>query len=209
MVGPTSQLQTSQPQKTKNLEIKVKIPGDLGKNLEIYWQQQKKLKPGVGNTYRGHKIENGSLRICLTGYVPFHSAFNFIFADEYSSFPAIWQHGQNVSRCDKLVTITLLGICLLNMVLRSISCQQEDQIRQIFLRNVDFYRIDAWKSIWQSKNENYMRCIPLACESVYCEILCLIVRPWDCPQNNESHRKTVRLERSIYTTTCIVLQYAF
>ena len=27
--------------------------------------------------------------------------------------------------------------------------------------------------------------------------LCLIVRPWDCPQNRESHGKTMRLERSI------------
>ena len=29
-------LQTSQPQKTKNLEIKVKKLGDLGRNLEVY-----------------------------------------------------------------------------------------------------------------------------------------------------------------------------
>ena len=29
-----SRYQTSQPQKTKNLEIKVKKPGDLGKNLK-------------------------------------------------------------------------------------------------------------------------------------------------------------------------------
>jgi len=29
-------MQTSQPQKTKNLEIKVKKPGDVGKNLEIF-----------------------------------------------------------------------------------------------------------------------------------------------------------------------------
>ena len=45
-------MQTSQPQKTKNLEIKVKKPGDLGKNLEIYRRRQKELpvKPGVGNT---------------------------------------------------------------------------------------------------------------------------------------------------------------
>ena len=43
-------LQTSQPQKTKNLEIKVKKPGDLGRNLEIYRQHQKELKPGVGKT---------------------------------------------------------------------------------------------------------------------------------------------------------------
>ena len=37
-------MQTSQPQKTKNLEIKVKKPGDF------YRKRQKELKPGVGNT---------------------------------------------------------------------------------------------------------------------------------------------------------------
>ena len=32
----------------------------------------------------------------------------------------------------------------------------------------------------------FKKCIPSACESVYREILCLIVRPWDCPQNREA-----------------------
>ena len=35
-------MQTPQPQKTKNLEIKVKKPGDLGKNLEIFIDDVKK-----------------------------------------------------------------------------------------------------------------------------------------------------------------------
>ena len=40
-------IQTSQPQKTNNLEIKVQKPGDLEKSLEIYRADQKELKPGV------------------------------------------------------------------------------------------------------------------------------------------------------------------
>ena len=39
------------PKKSKTwTQIKVKKPGDLGENLEIYQQHQKELKPSVGNT---------------------------------------------------------------------------------------------------------------------------------------------------------------
>ena len=43
-------LQTSQPQKTKNQDKGKKKPGDLGRNLEVYRQHQKELRPGVGKT---------------------------------------------------------------------------------------------------------------------------------------------------------------
>ena len=35
---------------TKNLEIKAKKPGDLGRNLEVYRWHKKELKTGVGKT---------------------------------------------------------------------------------------------------------------------------------------------------------------
>ena len=61
------------------------------------------------------------------------------------------------------------------------SCQPVDQIRQIYLRIVDFYRISTRKSILQGKNENIQgKCILSACESVYSEIF-------------EPHRETLRL----------------
>ena len=45
--GPLADLSTPNDQ---NLEIKVKKPGDLGRNLEVYRQHQKELKPGVEKT---------------------------------------------------------------------------------------------------------------------------------------------------------------
>ena len=69
------------------------------------------------------------------------------------------------------LAITLFGICLLNMAVRFVSCQPINQIRQICLRTLDFYRIGTRKSIGQDKNENIQgQCIPSACESVYSEI---------------------------------------
>ena len=59
------------------------------------------------------------------------------------------------------LTITLFGICLLNMVLRSVSRQQDDQMWQICLGTVDFYRIDAWKSILQGKAEFILKVYPI------------------------------------------------
>ena len=94
--------------------------------------------------------------------------------------------GRNVPKCDELVITTLFGICLLNMVLRSIPCQQDDQIWQISLRTVDFYKTDACKSILQAEMNIFKKCIPSACESVYREIFVphhetvrLSSKPWD------------------------------
>ena len=75
------------------------------------------------------------------------------------------------------------------MVLRSVSCQQDNQlIWQIFLRTVDFYRIDAWKSILQGKNENILEvysislwiCLPWDfCASSWDRTILLSSKPWD------------------------------
>ena len=108
-------------------------------------------------------------------------------------FPPFWQHGQNVSRCDKLVNITLFGMCLQKMVLRSVSCQPDDQKWQICLRTVDFFRIDTWKSILQGKNEHIQNVYSIGfwfclmwdfCASSWdCEIVLktvsLTLKPWD------------------------------
>ena len=94
--------------------------------------------------------------------------------------------GRNVPKCDKLVIITSFGICLLNMVLRSIPCQQDDQIWQISLRTVDFYKLMPENQFYKAKMNIFKKCIPSACESVYCEIfvphhetLRLSSKPWD------------------------------
>ena len=141
------------------------------------------------------------LKIHLTGYEPSHSVLNFVFAQWIFTVSC---HFDNVdetyldkSRCNKLVTITSFGICFLNMVLRSISCQQDNQlIWQICLRTVDFYGIDAWKSILQGKNKNILE--------VY-SISWWICLPWDFCASSWDRKivlKTVRLERSV-TLYCI------
>ena len=45
--GPLADLSTP---KDQNPKIKVKKRGDLGRNLEVYQQHQKELKPGVRKT---------------------------------------------------------------------------------------------------------------------------------------------------------------
>ena len=146
-------LQTSQPQTTKNLEIKVKTREIWEKTFEIYRRPEKELKA----------------------------------VSVYHRFPPFWQSGQNVSRRDKLVTITLFGICLLNMVRSSVSCQTVHQIWQICLRTVHLYSIGAKKSIYKAKikifkGDVFHRLVNL----LTVRFLCLIVRPWDCPKNRET-----------------------
>ena len=70
---------------------------------------------------------------------------------------------QNASRCDELVAIALFGISVLNMVVKSVSCQLADLL--------DLYRnIGSRKSILRGRNENIQgKCIPSAFESVYRE----------------------------------------
>ena len=87
--------------------------------------------------------------------------------------------------------------------LRSVSCQQDDQIWRICLRTVDFYRIDAWKSIFtrQKWNIREVYSIGLWLFNFTVRFLCLIVRPWDCSRNCKSHGKTVSLERSVIKKT--------
>lgn len=56
-------MQTSQPQKTKNQEIKVQEPGNLGKNLESYRRHQKEPRPGVHQNKEQNWNDSDSL--CL------------------------------------------------------------------------------------------------------------------------------------------------
>lgn len=82
------------------------------------------------------------------------------------------------------------------MVVSSVSHQTVNQIWQIFLRTVDLYRSGVRKSVLQGRNENNSRkvyssglwiCLPWD----FCASF------WDCPENRESHGKTVRLKRSV------------
>ena len=66
------------------------------------------------------------------------------------NFPPSWQQKRSGSRCDKLVKITLFGICLLNMVVRSTSGSNMPKF-WVCLGTVDLYRIYANKSILESQ----------------------------------------------------------
>ena len=102
----------------------------------------------------------------------------------FHHFPPFWHSVWNVSKCDKLVTITSFGIYLVNKTIKY------DEKRWICLRTVDFYIIEAWKSLFQGKNENTQK--------VY-SIGFWICLPWDfCASSwdREIVLKTVRLERS-------------
>ena len=128
----------------------------------------------------------------------------------FHRFPPFWHHVRNVSKCDKLVTITLFGICLVNKMIKY------DESRWICLRTVDFYISDAWKSIFWGKNENIQK--------VY-SIGLWICLPWDFCASSWDHEivlKTVRLERSalgcgegcsmlwqIYAWHCIVMKILY
>ena len=108
----------------KNLEIKVKKPGALGKNLLMYWWHQEELKA----------VDENKVSIYLC-FLPF------------------WHSGQNVSWCNKLVTM-----CLVN---QSIKSSLELRIFTALVPKNQFYKT----------NKNIQgKCIPLACESICLEI---------------------------------------
>ena len=127
----------------------------------------------------------------------------------FHHFPPFWHRVRNVSKCDKLVTITLFGIYLVNKTIKY------DEWRWICLRTVDFYIIDAWKSIFRSKK---------VLKKVY-SIGLWICLPWDFCASSwdcEIVLKTVRLERSalgwgegcpmlwqIYAWHCIVMKILY
>ena len=105
--------------------------------------------------------------------------------------------------------ITLFGIYLVNKTIKY------DEWRWICLRTVDFYIIDAWKSIFWSKK---------VLKKVY-SIRLWICLPWDFCASSWDHEivlKTVRLERSafgweegcpmlwqIYAWHCIVIKILY
>ena len=100
-------------------------------------------------------------------------------------FPPFWHCVRNLSKCNKLVTITLFGIYLVNKTIKY------DEQRWICLRTVDFYITDAWKSIFRGKSENIQK--------VY-SIGLWICLPWEFCASSWDHEiflKTVRLERSV------------
>ena len=52
---------------------------------------------------------------------------------------------------------------------------------------MDFYITQAWKSIFQGKNENIQKVYSNRLVNLFTvRFLYLIVRPWDCPQNRET-----------------------
>ena len=93
----------------------------------------------------------------------------------FHRFPPFWHHVRNVSKCDKLVTITLFGIYLVNKMIKY------DESRWICLRTVDFYISDAWKSIFWGKNENIQK--------VY-SIGLWICLPWDFCASSWDHERS-------------------
>ena len=127
----------------------------------------------------------------------------------FHHFPPFWHRVRDVFKCDKLVMITLFGIYLVNKMIKY------DEWRWICLRTVDFYIIDAWKSIFRSKK---------VLKKVY-SIGLWICLPWDFCASSWEHEivlKTVRLERSalgweegcpmlwqIYAWHCIVIKILY
>ena len=155
-------MQTSQPQKTKNQEIKVQEPGNLGRNLEVYQQHQKELRSVVHQNKEWNQNDSDSL--CPMNI---------------HRFPPFRQRGWNISRCDKLVNDNLIWHCLLNMVVRFVSCQPIDQIWQKCLRTVKFYKIGARKSVLYKAKMKIFK------ESVYHQLVNLFTvsffaSSWDC-----------------------------
>ena len=128
----------------------------------------------------------------------------------FHRIPPFWHRIWNISKCDKLLMITLFGIYLVNKTIKY------DEWRWICLRTVDFYISDAWKSIFRGKNENIQK--------VY-SIGLWICLPWDFCASSWDHEivlKTVRLERSalgwgegcpilwqIYAWHCIVMKILY
>ena len=108
------------------------------------------------------------------------------------------------------VTITLFGIYLVNKTIKY------DEWRWISLRTVDFYIGDAWKSVFQGKNENIQKLYSIGLW------ICL---SWDFCASSWDHEivlKTLRLERSalglgegcpilwqIYAWHCIVMKILY
>ena len=139
----------------------------------------------------------------------FPSCFELCLCLMNFHFPPFWHRVWDVFKCDKLVMITLFGIYLVNKTIKY------DEWRWICLRTVDFYIIDAWKSIFWSKK---------VLKKVYsiCWWICL---PWDFCASSWDHEivlKTVRLERSalgweegcpmlwqIYAWHCIVIKILY
>ena len=113
----------------------------------------------------------------------FPSCFELCLCLMNFHFPPFWHRVRDVFKCDKLVIITLFGIYLVNKTIKY------DEWRWICLRTVDFYIIDAWKSIFRSKK---------VLKKVY-SIGLWICLPWDFCASSwdcEIVLKTVRLERS-------------
>ena len=121
----------------------------------------------------------------------------------FHPFPPFWHHVRNVSKCDKLVTITLFGIYLVNKMIKY------DESRWICLRTVDFYISDAWKSIFRGKNENIQK--------VY-SIGLWICLPWDFCASSWDHEtwevcswmgEGCPMFWQIYARHCIVMKIVY
>ena len=114
----------------------------------------------------------------------FPSCFELCLCLMNFHFPPFLHRVRDVFKCDKLVTITLFGIYLVNKTIKY------DEQRWICLRTVDFYITDAWKSIFRGKSENIQK--------VY-SIGLWICLPWDFCASSWDYEivlKTMRLERS-------------
>ena len=128
----------------------------------------------------------------------------------FHHIPPFWHRIWNISKCDKLLMITLFGIYLVNKTIKY------DEWRWICLRTVDFYISDAWKSIFRGKNENIQKVYSIGLW------ICLL---WDFCASSWDHEtvlRTVRLERSalgwgegcpmlwqIYAWHCIVMKILY
>ena len=98
----------------------------------------------------------------------------------FHHFPPFWHRVRNVSKCDKLVTITLFGIYLVNKTINMMN--RNEYALELWILQNWCLRIDFTRQKW---NEMY-ECIPSACESVYREIFVphretvrLSSKPWD------------------------------
>ena len=147
--------QTSQPQKTKN--------------VEIYRRHQKELKPGV----LVPKVDEEFSPFCIRWT-------KCILMRETGNDNLIWhlfsKYGGKVH-------------VLANMPLNRLWTEKKKlRISTEMAPENQFY--NAKMKIY--KETVFHRLVNL----FTLRFLCFIVRPWDCPQNHDSHGKTVRLERS-------------
>ena len=130
--------------------------------------------------------------------------------NNFHCFPPFWHRLRNVSKCDKLVTITLFGIYLVN--------------KTINMMNRNEYALELWISTELTPKNRFYK-VKMKWNVWVYSISLWICLPWDFCASSWDHEivlKTVRLERSalgwgegcsmlwqIYAWYCIVMKILY